>query len=110
VSKERARRRAALQAEREQLLERRRLEREHRAQRRARIERLKPRLPRRGHNAKLWTRRTRAQRAAVFALAVAAVIMTLLFVDSWPIRLAIFALVAIGTPALTTLAMDRSRG
>jgi len=36
--------------------------------------------------------------------------MTFLFIDSWSIRFAVLALVAIGTPALTTLAMDRSRG
>lgn len=110
MSKERARRRAAAMAEREQVLQQRQLQRERRSRRRARIDRLKPHLPARRRTAKAWTRRTRTQRAAVFALAVAAVIVTLLFVDSWPIRLAVFALVAIGTPALSTLAMDRSRG
>ncbi|MGB9377612.1 MAG: hypothetical protein WCB04_08870 [Mycobacteriales bacterium] len=106
MSKERARQRAVRQAE----LQRQRLERERRDRRRARIARLKPRLPRRRRNAKVWSRRTRTQRAAVFAIALAAIILTVLYVDSWPIRLAVFALVAIGTPALTTLAMGRSRG
>ncbi len=106
MSRERARRREARAAE----VEQRRLERERRDRRRATVDRLRPRLPRRRRNAKVWTRRTRAQRGAVFLAALAAIVMTMLFIDSWPIRLAVFALVAIGTPALSTLALDRSRG
>ncbi len=112
MSKDRARRRAVVQAEREE----QRLVRERERRRAARIDRLRPRVPRvprlfrRRRGVKVWTRRTRTQRAAVVAIGFATIVLTMLFIESWPIRLAVFALVAIGTPALSTLAMGRSRG
>ena len=106
MSKERARRRAERQAERE----RHRVARERRQARRERLERLRPQLPRRRRIARMWSRRTRAQRATIALAAAAVVVGAFWYVDSWPIRLAVVALVLIGTPALTTLALDRSRG
>jgi len=83
---------------------------QRRQRRRAAVGRLQPSLPRRRRVAKLWTRRSRAQRATIYLLALAAVVLTFLLTDSWGIRLAVAALVVIATPALATLALDRSRG
>ena len=103
-------RRAARLAE----AERERAVRQRRLRRRATIEGLRPKLPprplRRRRVARTWSRRSRAQRAAALALSLAVVVLTFLFTDSWRVRLAVVALLAISAPALTTLALGRSRG
>ncbi len=110
MSKERARRRAVREAE----LAHQKQARARRQRRRAAVGRLQPKLPqalpRRRRVAKAWTRRSRSQRATIFAVALGVVVLTFLLTGSWGIRLAVIALVVIATPALTTLALDRSRG
>jgi Flp pilus assembly protein TadB len=109
MSKERARRRAVREAE----AARQKEARERRARRQAVVGRLAPgvpALPRRRRVAKVWTRRSRSQRATVVAVALAVIVLTFLLTDSWGIRVAVLALALIGTPALTTLALGRSRG
>ncbi len=110
MSKERARRRAVAQAERErqQAAEARRDRRRDRRQ--ARIDGLRARVPRRRRVARIWSRRSKAQRATVALVALAVVVLTFLLTDSWSIRIAVLALTAISGPALTTLALGRSRG
>jgi len=62
-------------------------------------------LPRRGRR---WSRRTRAQRATV-VLALAGVgLFTYLLVDSWSVRVAVVLAALLATPALVTMALDRS--
>jgi hypothetical protein len=102
VSRERALRRAARLAE----VERARLARERRERRRARLRALRPRLPDR-RTGKLYPRRTRAQRAGIVVAAAVALGMIWLLVDSLPTRIALTALVAIGSPALVVLTLDR---
>lgn len=60
--------------------------------------------------ARVWSRRTRAQRAAMAVVALAIVVLTFLLADSWAARLAVLALLAIAGPALSTLALGRGRG
>lgn len=109
MSKERARRRAVRQAE----VSRQKEVRARRQRRRTAVGRLAPpvpALPRRRRVARMWTRRSRTQRVTIFVIALAVVVLTFLLTDSWGIRLAVVALVGIGTPALTTIALGRSRG
>lgn len=60
--------------------------------------------------ARIWSRRSKAQRATIAVVALAVVVLTFLLTDSWRIRIAVLALAAISGPALTTLALGRSRG
>ncbi len=110
MSKQRARRRAERQAQ----LDRQRAARARRRQRQATLERLRPKLPRqlvrRRRVARMWSRRSRAQRGALLAAAGAVVVLTFLLTDSWRVRLAVLALLAIAGPAVATLALGRDRG
>lgn len=110
MSRERAQRRAERQAE----LERQHAAQERRQERRATLDRLRRNLarhlPRRRRVARIWSRRNRAQRATLLAVAMSVVVLTFLLTDSWRIRIAVLALLAIAGPAVTTLALGRSRG
>ena len=102
MSRERALRRAARQAE----VARAQAVRERRARRRARLRALRPRLPDR-RTGKLYPRRTRAQRAGIVVVAGVALALIWLEVDSMATRIALTALVAVGSPALVVLTLDR---
>jgi predicted small integral membrane protein len=90
--------------------------RERRERRRALLRRLRPVLPdrlpfsgrpRRRRTGRLFARRTRGQRAAVAIVALAALVLVWLGIDSLSTRIALTALIGIATPALTVLAFDR---
>jgi Flp pilus assembly protein TadB len=110
VSKERARRRAARQADAarraseaarrtaRQVARRRRLDR-----RRVSVRRALPWRP-----GQRWSRRTRAQRAAVAGILLGVLVVTWLVTPSWSIRIAMLLVVVVATPALVTLFFDRS--
>jgi len=74
--------------------------------RRAAIRRLRPRLPDR-RTGKLYPRRTRAQRAGIAVAAAVALAFIWLYVDSLATRIALTAVVAVGSPALIVLTLDR---
>jgi hypothetical protein len=106
VSKERALRRA----ERLALAERERAARERRRARRdARrrvLRRLTPRLPDR-RTGRLYPRRTAAQRAAIALAGVVALVLIWLNFTDLGTRIALTALVALASPALIVLTLDR---
>lgn len=105
MSKERARRREARQAEleRERAARRRRVAR--REWRRAVVRRLTPRL-RRGRTGRL-VRHTRAERAAIVLLTGAALAGIWNFVDDLALRLALVVLLLLVLPAIVVIALDR---
>jgi hypothetical protein len=106
VSKERAARRAARLA----VQERERAARERRRARRDAgrrvLRRLTPRMPDR-RTGRLYPRRTRTQRAAIGLAAVVAVALIWLNVTDLGTRIALTALVALASPALIVLTLDR---
>ena len=102
MSKERARRRAILEQEKA----RRAARRERAERRRALLRRMVPRSPRR-RTGKLFARRTRAQRAAITAGVLVALTLVWWLVDSLATRIALTALVAVATPTLVVLTLDR---
>jgi hypothetical protein len=106
MSKERARRRAARLAEAEAARAARLRAVRRRERRRALLRRMRPALPDR-RTGRLFPRRTRAQRAAVTVTALTALGLVWLGIDSLPARIALTALIAIVTPALTVLVFDR---
>ncbi|MBM0227865.1 MULTISPECIES: hypothetical protein [Micromonospora] len=105
MSKERARRRAARQAElaAEQAVRRRRVARRER--RRAVVRRLTPKL-RRGRTGRL-ARHTRRERAAIVLLTGAALVGIWYFVDDLALRLALVVLLLLVLPAIVVIALDR---
>jgi hypothetical protein len=102
VSKERARRRA----EREALAIAVRARRERRARRRAFVRGLVPTL-RLGRTGKLFPRRTRAQRASIVTGVAVVLILVWSLVDSLSTKIGLTAFVAVATPAVVVLTMDR---
>jgi hypothetical protein len=106
VSKERAQRRAVREAELAVVRAKRARVVARRDRRRALARRLKPRLPDR-RTGRLLARRTPAQRAAVAAIAVAAVGLIWLKVDSLQLRIALTLLVGVAVPVFVVLAFDR---
>lgn len=105
MSKERARRRAAREAqlERERTIRRRRMARRER--RRAVVRRFTPKL-RRGRTGRL-ARHTRAERAAIVLLTVVALFGIWIFVDDLALRLALVVLLLLVLPAIVVIALDR---
>jgi Flp pilus assembly protein TadB len=105
LSKERARRREARQAEleRERAACARRVAR--RARRRAVVRRLTP-TPRRGRTGRL-RRHSRGERAAIVLLTGAAVAGIWSFVDDLALRLALVVLLLLVLPAVVVIALDR---
>ena len=55
-----------------------------------------------------WSRRTRAQRAAVAGTLLAVLVVTWLATPSWEVRVAVCLAALVATPALVTLFLDRS--
>ncbi|SCG63506.1 hypothetical protein [Micromonospora inositola] len=105
MSKERARRRTARQAElaAERAVRRRRVARRER--RRAVVRRLTPTV-RRGRNGRL-ARHTRGERAAIVLLTGATLAMIWYFVDDLALRLALVVLLLLVLPAIVVIALDR---
>jgi len=105
VSRERAQRRAARQAEAEQ----RQAQARRRATRSARWRRLRERiLPRRRRTGRLSSRRNRAQFAGIAVGIIVALSVAWYAVDSWPERVAATVLALLALPAIVTLTLDRS--
>ncbi|PZG01379.1 hypothetical protein [Micromonospora deserti] len=105
MSKERARRRAAREAEaaRERFVRQRQLAR--RARRRALVRRMTPTW-RRGRTGRL-PRRSRGERAAIVLLTLAAMILIWSLVDDLALRIALSALLVLVLPAIVVIALDR---
>jgi Flp pilus assembly protein TadB len=55
-----------------------------------------------------WSRRTRAQRAAVAGVLLAVLLLSWLVASSWTVVVAVGLAALIATPALVTLFLDRS--
>jgi hypothetical protein len=110
VSKERARRRAARQAEAAQRSAEAARRTARQVARRRRVARWRvtvrsaaPWMP-----GQRWSRRTRTQRAAVAGILIGLMIVTWLVTPSWSIRIAVVLVAVVATPALVTLFLDRS--
>ncbi|MEH0972933.1 hypothetical protein V6U77_17575 [Micromonospora sp. CPCC 205546] len=105
MSKERARRRAAreAQAARERVVRERRAAR--RSRRRALVRRLTPSL-RRGRTGRL-PRHSRGERAAIVLLTLAAMALIWTFVDDLALRIALVVLLLLVLPAIVVIALDR---
>jgi hypothetical protein len=103
MSKQRALRRAAREAE----AERARVRRERAARRRALLRRLRPSLPRRRGTGRLPSRLSRAERAAIIVGALIALAFVWLLVDGLSTRIALTALILLGAPVLVVLTVDR---
>jgi Flp pilus assembly protein TadB len=103
VSKQRAVRRAAREAE----AQKHRVRRERAARRRALLRRLRPGPPRRRRSGRLPSRLTRAERAAIIVGALTALGLVWLLVDGLSTRIAFTALIALCAPALFVLTVDR---
>jgi Flp pilus assembly protein TadB len=103
MSKERALRRAAREAEAQQA----RVRRERAARRRTLLARLRPTLPRRRRSGRLPSGLTRGERAAITVGSLAAVTFVWLLVDGLSTRIALTALIALCAPVLFVLTLDR---
>ncbi|MCN0151435.1 hypothetical protein [Salinispora arenicola] len=105
MSKERARRRAAREAEAAQrrVVRQRQLARQ--ARRRALVRRLTPTV-RRGRIGRL-SRRTRGERAAIVLSTVAAIMLIWSLVDDLALRIALVALLLLVLPAIVVIALGR---
>ncbi|SCL69348.1 hypothetical protein GA0070606_5051 [Micromonospora citrea] len=105
MSKERARRRAAREAEaaRERLVRQRRTARRQR--RRALVRRLTPVLRRR--RAGRLPRHSRGERAAIVLLTLAAMLLIWSLVDDLALRIALVVLLLLVLPAIVVIALDR---
>jgi Flp pilus assembly protein TadB len=55
-----------------------------------------------------WSRRTRGQRYAVFGALLGVGVFAWLITPSWDIRIAVWLTALLATPALVTMALDRS--
>ncbi|MEU4780321.1 hypothetical protein [Micromonospora sp. NPDC023633] len=105
MSKERARRRAAREAEaaRERVVRERRAAR--RSRRRALVRRMTPSL-RRGRTGRL-PRHSRGERAAIVLLTLVAMVLIWSFVDDLALRIALIVLLLLVLPAIVVIALDR---
>jgi Flp pilus assembly protein TadB len=103
MSRERALRRAAREAEARKTRERR----ERAARRNALIRRLRPRLPRQRRSGRLPSGLSRAERATIIVGALAALGFVWLLVDGLATRIALSALIVLCAPALFVLTVDR---
>jgi len=108
VSKERAQRREAREADsaRRVAEARARTEREIKVRRRRarRTAALRSLLPRR----RRWSRRTREQRAITVVVLLAIAVGAYVLLDSWAPRVGIVLLALLATPAIVTMILDRS--
>jgi hypothetical protein len=108
LSKDRARRRAAREADsaRRVTQARARTDREIEARRRkarrtAALRSVRPRGRR-------WSRRTREQRAITVVVLLVIAIAAYVLLDSWPPRIGVVLLALLATPAVVTMILDRS--
>jgi hypothetical protein len=106
MSKERAGRRVARQAEQEKARGARERSQARRALRRALARRLTPRLPDR-RTGRLYARRTRAERIAIGVVAALALGWIWWYFDDLGARIALTALVVVAAPALIVITLDR---
>jgi hypothetical protein len=108
LSKERARRREAREADsaRRVAEARARTEREIGARRRRerRATAVRALLPRR----RRWSRRTREQRAITAVVLLAVAVAAYVLLDSWAPRVGVVLLALLATPAIVTMILDRS--
>ena len=108
MSKERAQRREAREADsaRRVAEARARTEREIEARRRhaRRAAALRSLLPRR----RRWSRRTREQRAITVVVLLAIAVGAYVLLDSWAPRIGVVLLALLATPAIVTMILDRS--
>ena len=108
MSKERARRREAREADsaRRVAEARARTEREIEARRRRarRTAALRSLLPRR----RRWSRRTREQRAITVVVLLAVAVGAYVLLDSWAPRVGVVLLALLATPAIVTMILGRS--
>ena len=108
MSKERAQRREAREADsaRRVAEARARTEREIEARRRhaRRAAALRSLLPRR----RRWSRRTREQRAITVVVLLAIAVGAYVLLDSWAPRVGVVLLALLATPAIVTMILDRS--
>nr|BFE66134.1 hypothetical protein GCM10020063_106600 [Dactylosporangium thailandense] len=102
MSKERAKRRALLEAERAERMRRH----ERKRARRAAVRRLVPKV-RVGRTGKIFARRSWKQRIIIAILVLAVLALVWTSIDSWPARIGISAILIVATPALTVLVLDR---
>jgi hypothetical protein len=103
MSKERALRRAAREAEAQKA----RVRRERAVRRRALIGRLRPTVSRRGRTGRLPSGLSRAQRAGITVGSLTAVTFVWLLVDGVATRIALTALIALCAPMLFVLTVNR---
>jgi Flp pilus assembly protein TadB len=103
MSKERALRRAAREAQAQKA----RVRRERATRRRVLLSRLRPGLPRRRRSGRLPSRLSRPERAAITVGSLAAVTFVWLLVDGLSTRIALTALIALCAPMLFVLTLDR---
>jgi hypothetical protein len=106
LSKERALRRAERQAAAEAARAARSRAVRRRARRRAALRRLTPRLPDR-RTGKLFARRTRGERTAIALGVLLALLLIWVYVDPLLARVGLTALVAVATPIVVVLILDR---
>ena len=106
MSKERALRRAERQAAAEVTRAVRERAVRRRARRRAAVRRLTPRLPDR-RTGKMFARRSRAERAAIAIGVFLALLVIWSYVDPLLARVGLTALVAVATPIVVVLILDR---
>jgi hypothetical protein len=106
VSRERAKRRAERLAEAEAARAKRERATQRRQRRRALLRRIRPTMPDR-RTGQLFARRSPAQRAGIGVVALCALALVWFGIDSLATRIALTALIAIATPALTVLVFDR---
>ncbi|WP_329258455.1 hypothetical protein OG417_20725 [Actinoallomurus sp. NBC_01490] len=108
MSKERRRRRAALEAERARAAAENDRRNARRARRRARVARVSRLLPRRpGRPGGLLARRRREQNAIVAVAFLLVQVLAWLSLSSWTARLAVLMLSVFLVPVFITLAFDR---
>jgi hypothetical protein len=103
MSRERALRRAAREAQ----AERARVRRERAARRGSLLRRLRPATPRRRRSGRLPSRISRAERAGIVVGALAALGFVWLLVDGMSTRIALTALIVLCAPVLFVLTVDR---
>jgi len=106
LSKERALRRAERQAAAESARAARERATRRRARRRAALRRLTPRLPDR-RTGKMFARRSRAERTSIAVGVLLALLVIWAYVDPLSIRIGLTALVAVATPIVVVLILDR---
>ncbi|MEU6075180.1 hypothetical protein [Micromonospora sp. NPDC047074] len=105
MSKERARRRAAREAEATRDRQARERRAARRARRRALVRRVTPSLRRRRTGRLL--RHSRGERAAIVMLTLAAITLIWTFVDDLALRIGLVVLLLLVLPAIVVIALDR---